>query len=154
VDCFCLPPRHMASYTETCVNGNCTPQRVAAIAEAKSKLEEMSKHACHYEGCNYRPSPGSENAPKALKDHIANMHTFVLKPCEHGCNLEKLLTKAAYANHLIRYHNTSTQWPARCSFPSCACTTIFKTIDALKYHLKAVHKLADSAKIEQYLPSP
>jgi hypothetical protein len=126
---------------------------MAEVVEALSKLEEMSKYACPHEGCDYRPSPGPR-PQRSLDYHIANLHTFVPKACEHSCDPEKLLRKSAYETHLRRYCSTSPNWPAQCAFPGCTCLTTFSTYILLKTHLRDTHNLESFAQIGEYYPPP
>jgi hypothetical protein len=135
----CLFSNHDRVIVRT-YESSCTPQQLAEVVEAKSKLKDMSEFACSHEGYDYRPSPTAKDPSRALTVDL-DTHTTALKPCEYSCNPEKLLTKDAYTAHIRRNHNSSPNWLAPCTFPGCNYVTMFKNINMLKQHLKDTYKL-------------
>ena len=132
----------------------CTEERVQAVSAAVEALPAMDEFKCSYEGCDYVPSPIGTRPPKnQLADHVANKHTFESKPCEHGCEPDKLYhTKDGYREHMRSQHRLG--WPASCTYPDCnQSEKTFPTLNGIKYHLRAYHKL-DDEEVLLYLPAP
>lgn len=122
------------------------------IATALSTIDESNAYACTYEGCDYKPAPQT-NQKQQLATHIRTTHTFVPKPCEHGCDPETLYNNyTVYRNHLKKMHDP--KYPASCIFPGCTSTSTFSTVYSLKYHLQDTHKLTDFYEIDSYVPPP
>jgi predicted transcriptional regulator len=130
----------------------CSQERMDRFATALSVVDESDAYACTYEGCGYKPAPGTDQKQQ-LGTHIRTTHTFVPKPCEHGCDPETLYNNYnMYRNHLMKMHDP--KYPAPCVFPGCTSTSKFATVYNLKYHLQDTHKLGDFYEIDSYVPPP
>lgn len=130
----------------------CSPELVARFTTAVSLADETSAYACIYDGCDYKPAPGT-NLASVLRSHVLKMHLFEPRPCKHGCDPATVYnTKASYDNHVVKTHVSG--YPARCIFPGCTSTAIYSTKQALERHLTNAHKLEVFGEREPYLPPP
>jgi hypothetical protein len=131
-----------------------TEERVQAASAVAEALPAMDEFKCNYEGCDFVPSPIGTRSPKnQLADHVSNKHTFESKPCEHGCEPDKLYhTKGSYYDRMRSKHRPG--WPVSCTYPDCdQPEKTFPTLTGIKYHLRSYHQL-DDEELLPYLPAP
>lgn len=127
----------------------CSNESVRAVFE---KSESGHQLACSYTGCDYKATASTQHKAKVILDlHHKDNHEFVAKPCEHGCEPEKLYHNlSGYQYHLQSRH--SGRWPAPCRFPDCTSDRLFNDATNLKQHLRIAHALQTADDIAVYMP--
>lgn len=131
---------------------HCSNAKAELLSASVQKLASgPAEFICTYEGCDFAPAPFVEHPEQLLAAHVRNVHKWQAKPCEQGCEPDKLYySESRYQYHISTKH--SGRWPAKCSYPACEHPTKFVNLAGLKAHLKNTHKLDDAA-LTPYVPA-
>ena len=118
----------------------CTELRVQARNEPVAET-------LHCEQCGFKTTAGKA----CFREHARSFHQWTPKPCENGCQPEKLYkSRAQYVQHIDFVHNG--RFPIACSYPDCVETKMFNEPKTLHTHLEKHHGLTDINERNKYLP--
>lgn len=123
---------------------SCSQAMLDGIKEAAATAKD--RIPCSVPGCGK-----SYNNKSHLALHMKQVHEWIPKPCDHGCDPAKIYqTGYAYDDHKAQAH--SERWPALCTVEGCEETKKFASARTLKYHLEHRHGIKDPEEQTEYLP--
>lgn len=138
-------PNQVAQYFK--IDGEVLSKRLAALARSSKNSEPTI--SCPEQDCNEKFQTDAQ-----LRRHKRNVHepnTWVHKPCERGCQPDKIYsTSAAYETHMGTYH--SGKWPIACRVEDCRETKMFNSASKYSKHLQYAYHRSSAESRKEYFP--